>query len=798
MNNTPQTAIHTLPLAADARLSPTDYNDDQIWELSPGVADSPALKLQTNYGGRTGLASILPLWTHDGRMIYQTQAYARPPVITVFAPGYARVEAALTPDLTLEAVYWTMESHAIGGRFTLRNTGKKAADVRLELFGHVGAQGKERPLKLIPLGTSFSALGLGKIGNLNPAIVLEKGLGEGDTTLGVSPKLYRDFTLAAGESVTARWVHAGRLTVRDSLGLAQQWFKADWDEHFRQIEQASAAIPVIQTGDTDTDLALTLAYHQLIRSFLKPTASLPFASLVATRRPVDGFGGAHSRGWDGQPPTLAYPAALGLAAIAPELAQGIIRNYTAIQQPDGWIEWKPGLGGQRSGMLCLPLLARLAWGVFQYTEDSRFLADVFPALLKYFERWFAPDRDADGDGLPEWEREEQTGYPFMPAFAAWQTWGQGADIRYTESPDLIAYLLSEAKSLREIAYYLRQDAEEGRLQERVSALETALESLWREDAGCYSYRDRDTHDTLNGVSIISDARAGDDLLPAEILNPPNRVIVTIKGGLQHVPRLTLTLEGLNGDGQPVKELAEQLTWSHGRGVYTSQTVFAQLDRVKVDGLSRTYRISVDTVDTTGLDMTALLPLWAAGISPEQAEQVIALLTDPARFWRPGGVSMCPGDDPRFDPTNANGGGGVWPFWVTLVGEGLIEYGRLDLAAELVQKVLGAQVTVLKRQKAFYEFYNSDEPQGLGEIGHLGGIPPLHLFLRVAGVRIVSGNKVWTGGAYPLDSPVTIRQHGVTVRRTQEETTVHFASGHTVQLKNGDWQEVLDTSSGNPE
>ena len=41
-----------LNLAADARLGPTDYFDDQIWELRIGGGDPPALALQTTFGLR--------------------------------------------------------------------------------------------------------------------------------------------------------------------------------------------------------------------------------------------------------------------------------------------------------------------------------------------------------------------------------------------------------------------------------------------------------------------------------------------------------------------------------------------------------------------------------------------------------------------------------------------------------------------------------------------------------------------------------------------------------------------------
>ncbi|MFN8450328.1 MAG: hypothetical protein U0521_17510 [Anaerolineae bacterium] len=79
-----------------------------------------------------------------------------------------------------------------------------------------------------------------------------------------------------------------------------------------------------------------------------------------------------------------------------------------------------------------------------------FWNEVYPGLLRFFERWLACD--SDGDGFPEWQSEGQTGYPFMPSFALGLPWGQNAEIRYFETPDLLAYLLSEAISLREIAY----------------------------------------------------------------------------------------------------------------------------------------------------------------------------------------------------------------------------------------------------------------------------------------------------------------------------------------------------------
>jgi hypothetical protein len=154
--------------------------------------------------------------------------------------------------------------------------------------------------------------------------------------------------------------------------------------------------------------------------------------------------------------------------------------------------------------------------------------------------------------------------------------------------------------------------------------------------------------------------------------------------------------------------------------------------------------------------------------------------------------MCSAQDTNFDPSNANGSGGIWPFWLTLIGEGLIEAGRQDMAADVLQMLVRAQVEVFKQQHHFTEFYHSDQPVGLGERSNLNGIIPLHLLMRMIGVRVISGGKVWAGGSFAWGKPVTITQHGVTINRSAEGTSILFPSGHQVNLSSSAaWQQVID-------
>jgi len=777
-------------IAADARFCATDYADDQSWELQSGAGESAALVFSTRYGGRLGQASLAPLWIIGGQARYAAQDFHTPPAITHFAPGYLRAEGSLTPELGLTAEFFVFESHACGGRFTLANSGGEPLALRADLVGFAAAEGRERRVTLVPAGDGH-ALTFGKAGNLRPVIAVEGGASDGLSASRVGVSL----TIPAGGQAVVRWVHGGEKSIAASLALVERWLARDWNAVLARTARGEAAVPSIETGDPDLDAVLAASYQQLLQAFLNPEGPLPNPSIVGARHPGRGFsarpdGSAHPRAWAGQSGPLIYPAALATAMADARLAQALVLNELAVQQDDGSIDWRPGLAGQQQGMLALPLLARLAWGVFQYTEDDAFLTEVFPGLLRFLRRWRAADLDADGDGLLEWQSEVQTGYPFFPSFGRGFPWAQNADIGTAETPDLLAYLLSEAVSLREMAFYLRDAEAEAECARYAEGYAAALEALWNGER--YSTRDRDTHQMGGGRALLTDAPADAPLFLAEPLDPPARLLITLHGGAEQTPRFGLVVEGLDANGQPLREEfgPGQIVWTHSRGTLTTQSVFSVVNALHPEGLSRVFRLSAATVDWSRRDLNAILPLWAAGLPAERVDQLVAFYEAALRV--PNGVTMVATGDPAYRPDNRDGAGGVWPFWLTLIGEGLIEAGRFGEAADLLQRLLKAQIEALRTHKAFSEYLHSNEPAGLGEIGHVGGIAPLHLFLRVAGVRIISANKVWAGGPFVLAAPVTVRRLGVVVTRSAEGTHIQFPSGRAVVLpSNAPMTEVVD-------
>ena len=784
-------------IAADARISKTDYCDDQAWVARLGVRDEAALALQTQYGGRAGLVSLVPMWRIDERVLYQTIAFHKRPAITAFAPNFIQIEAALTPDLDLAARFIALESRAVGGEFTLRNLGGESAELQFDLFGHVVINERNQTLNVMTMADYSLALHLGQIGNLNPVVTLE---GASIDIYGgriSSPKLGRRLVLAPGAAVKLNFVAAGLPDMRDSYSVALNLISRPWERYFEQIDRSAAAIPKITTGDADRDLLLDLSYAQLIKSFMDPTEHLPHPSLVANRASNRGWsrrgdGSDHVRAWSGQDPTYTYQAVKAAANVDADLAKAIIRNYLSVQDDTGEIDRQPGLGGQRQGVLLTPILARLTLWLARQTEDVEFAAESLAALAGFFGSWLAAD--ADSDGVPEWQSERQLGYIAFPTFGRGQAWAQGADISQMETPDLLAYLISEADALRQLAKLVGDDATAQVMTEKLDELESHLEDLW--DGMRYSYRDRDSHHTSDGRHLLQRG-AGDQLHQISTTLPcPARLMIRVVGGVSQRPRITLTLKGKDEGGKPITIEApvDDFDWQNRQGVYTTKAPLSHIESIAIRGLSRVYKVYARTIDYSKLDINALLPLITGRLKPERAGALLDLALDEAHFLQANGITMVSANDRHYDPSNARGGGGIWLYWLTLVCEGMMAAGYAKEASEIVKRVLNMQARILEREGKLAQFYQADEAKGFGEEHHLGGIAPLSLLHDLVNVRIQAPDKVWAGGEFGWGEPVTIEQHGVTVTRTDDSIRVDFPSGNAETLP-GDapWQLVQDPS-----
>lgn len=775
-------AAHPLALqfAADARLTQTDYLDDQTWEVALGVGDAPAIAFQTRYGGRAGLASLVPMWTFNHRPLYQSQSFHLPPIISAFAPGYCTVEVQITAELACSLTLRVFDSHAAGGSIILDYAGDKPLSLQFDWVGFVAVDEHERKLTSGIDDKGRATLGLGRIGNIQPIVILDGIAATSESRSRIGAHIQLD----PHSQWRTRWVHAGLTDRADSAALAAHLLNIPWEPLDEAIERASETLPQIETGDENLDAAIAFSIHQTVQAFLGADATMRRAGLVETRQPGRGFAlepSAHARNWLEQDPFTAYTVGLAVASIDANIAQGIVENYLDAQLKDGWIDAFRRWDGQPTGLLCPPLLARLAWGVYQYTEDTAFLERVLPGLTRFFDRWFIKDRDQDGDHLPEWQHERQRGLPGI----------FDDDLDKVEAPDLAAYLLSEAISLREIAHVLGDQETAAEAERAVDALKTGLEGLWNAELGRYSYRDRDTHRTAPGMTLLTDALADEAHDLAIALPGPARILIEVTGGGERKPDFTLVIRGLGSSGQPVMERSspQQIQWRYSRGRYTSIHVFTEISHIRAENLLSVYRLHARTINTSQLDMSALMPLWAVEIPTDHAQAVIKLLHDETLFMRTFGVTTAPD---KFGSLDADTARGARTIWHTLLTEGLIEAGALDQAVALLRRSFSAPMRALETQKAFFSAYHPDTGEPLGERGSITGILPVHALLRLLGVRVISPRRVWTGGAFTWGTPIVVRHRGVTIRRDSTGTQIDFPSGNTVTLAaDAPWQVIED-------
>ncbi|OGO16593.1 MAG: hypothetical protein A2Z14_11555 [Chloroflexi bacterium RBG_16_48_8] len=778
----PQSVL-SLRLAADARVSTPDYMDDQIWELSLEGGEPASVALQTTYGLRARGMRIFPGFSLGEAVVSDPGQFYSGPVLQHIFPNYASILFAPFQELEVRAEFWIVDSHTVAGRFGLSNLSGDMLQLQMRLFSLlVPAEGGERMSAWHHMGVASLA---GRTENLAPVIFIMGGAQVEQT---VYPSLVLNRALPPGEMKSILWAHAGQKDSVSSFEAARAAASRPWEAEIAKLELLNESMIDIETGEEEWDAAFQFSQKVAIGSFVGPTRALPNPSFVLSRNPDRGCsrrgdGSDHNWQWDGQ---TAMHAAFLLPLVihsAPELAKGVVRNFLSVQKPNGFIDWKPGLGGQRNGALAQPLIATLAWKVYEHTQDRQFLRDVFPGLLEFIKMWFTPEHDRDGDGFPEWDHTLQMGFDDCPSFVPWRLWGQGLDITKVETPDLASYLYRECQSLIRAAKELHLDEHIPPLEERVGSIQKFVDGMWSDEGSLYRYRDRDVHHSPKGEKLGSGS--GEFSIPVERTFPgPVRIVIQSMGqeGLKHSAKVFI--HGRGGQGRHrVEQLREKhFQWFSNIGTATSEKSYVEIERIEVSGFSNEFETIVSTADFAREDVSLLLPLWAGIPDLERAEILVReTILNPERFWRPFGISSCSSMDPAYEAANNEGAGGVWMYANMLLGEALLAYGFRIEAAGLFQNLMQAILLTLRREKAFREIYHPDFSKGSGERDHICGLVPLGLFLACLGIHFIKPNEFVLRGDNPFPWPVTVRWKGIEIRCFEEHKEVIFPNGEQLEI-----------------
>ncbi len=790
-----------LSLSADFRLGGADYLNDHTWELELGSGEPPALSLRTTYGLRARSMRVFPRFGEGRRLVGDPADFPAPPRLKHFYPNFLALDFSPLDDLQVNAEFWVPLSQAVAGRYTLTNRTPAARKIRLDLCA-----------VLVPLeGQAFFAAQsqminviTGTTGGLAPLLYMTGGPASAS---GPYPALTVDLDLAPGATRQITWALAALSASGPSFELARRVAARPWDAERARLEMTNEADMLdVQTGDPDWDAAFAFTQKAALGLFFPASEHLPNPSFVLVRGPDNGYsrkgdGSDYPLAWAGGSPLETYYLA-SLLPGAPSLARGLLKNFLAAQTKDGGIDLRPGLAGQRGKMLAAPLLASLAWEIYQSTEDETrtakspdfarsqetsdsakesFLAACFPQLLEFFWSWFSPAHDRDRDGLPEWDHLLQTGWEDNPLFDTWHPWSQGVDLSTVENPGLYSMLAREAGCLILMAEKLGRAVEIETVRRQAGLLEKAVDESWDESSALVRYRDLATHLSLPG-RVVAKGRGGKPLKPKVEFEPRVRLLIEIQTKRPAATRPEVRLAEF-ATKEPVEVIApEQFVWRSGGLVATTHNVYERLGRVDAIGLDPKDKVVVKTVDLAAQDQTLFLPLWAGLPDQQRAQTLIGrALLDASRFDKPFGIPACASST---DPSAGSGQRAeanpvclsVHLPWNHLIGEGLLEYGFRAEAARLTTNLMNAIIQNLKGNRAFYQHYHAETGAGLGERNALTGLAPLGLFLQTLGVTILSPTKVRLEGKNPFPWPVTVQYRGLTIRRDMDSTEIIFSNG----------------------
>jgi hypothetical protein len=780
--NLPLDRLKSLVLAADIRFGPTDYINDHIWEITRSSGDPPGLVLRTTYGLRARSFRLFPQFIEDNRRLTEPRDFETQPIVQTAYANYGIVEFAPFTGINVTWEIWVPDSHALAFRFTILNAGVTTRNIHMDLVALLspGAEGHRMVAATIQ-GTNVL---VGETAGLHP-LVLQTGGSQ--VSEGPLPAFSFDMSLLPGTYYQSVSATAALSSTEASFARVREITAAPWEAEIARIELANADHVHIQTGNKEWDQVFALAQQTADRLLFSPQGSLPHVSFVLARQPDQGYsprgdGTDYTHLWNGQTPLQALYLSSYLLPGRTREYEGILRNFLAVQNPDnGFIDWKPGFSGNRSLLLATPVIAWMVWDLYQYHRDPHLLEETHQALLEFVQAWFSLRQDQDSDGIPELDHPAQIGYEEHPLFSLSQPNAVGADISALESPALCAFLYQECRALINIAETIDRPEIIPALAAFAENVRAATVASWDDTRRLYRFWDRDTHQTPSGELLGQ--REGNGAIPIrQIFNSPARLVAHLDVEAGTTPRPQITLYGKDLHGNPVERilLPERWQWFLDSGSVTTNDLYAAIDSLKVQGLEENDLLRVYAYDFQAEDLSLMFPIFARLSTPNQARECIEkTITNPEKFWKPFGIPAIPDrpgmSHPEFEQQ-------VLPLWNYLAGLALIQYGYRARAAELVGHLMNGILQAFQQSGTFSERYQAVEGRGSGEPNTLDGLPPVGLFLKALGVKIISPWKVLLEGQNPYAWPVRLHYRGLTVDRRNDKTIVTFPDGQAVVVE----------------
>lgn len=752
-------------LASDGAFTSFHPENDQVWELQIPQNEVYPFCLHTTYGLRCRSMCLFPILTIGSKHYHQGAAYLHPPAVTQYLPDSITIQSS--PDETCQFLF---EAHipsedVVVGSVTFTNLSDTLLSLTLDLAVILVSMPHGTPA--YPDREGINQIISGHTKDLAPVLFMTGG----PTAISSPyPALSIPIHLTAGQSRTLTWALATKSTREASLDAVRKVTASPWREMVQQRAKFHAAKTIqVQTGHPDWDAAFSLAQTEAQIHWVGQPDKLQSPFFLRSRLPDDAPDTIlqHNRR-DDLSLLEAYHLKQVLLPASANQFSAILSNFLSRQKADGSIYSElDNFAFSRPFHEC-PLLSSLALKAFEIDGNRDHLRQIFPALCESIAPW-----------LPEenrhWEDTRQLQIDSgLFNFDFWEDTGHGLDIRTAESPALLGMLLMEVKALARIASVVGDDEAENQYHTIADSLTRSLQQNWDERLGTFIYRDIESGLTPDR-ELFYPGRIQKELTIGKTFLKPQRLQLHLFAADEQTRACIIRLAGTDIKGNPIEEAfkSTDLRWMLGRAHLTSRLVYHSIQSIAFSGLQPEDRFVLETADFAQPDIACLLPLLAQAAPPEMVE---AILTSP--------VMIAKNDRRHGLPETWIGRHELPPaltlrtnvLWNTLIIEGLLHSGQIDLAAEIFTDLMTTIANGLTHHDGFFPFYNSNDGLPAGNRNALAALAPLGLLLELAGIRILSPNRVILWGHFPFTNPLKLHWQGLSIYKDSTLAKIVFPDG----------------------
>ena len=759
-------------LAADGDFSEFDPARDQVWSLNLCGTPSFPFSLTTTYGLTAKSVNLFPNICINNQRLTESTSYSQPPTVTRYTPASLRVNLMLQTDLALQFDCFLPESDVLIGAVQVKNTGSDIADLSLEMA-----------LILIPMtpGTPShpDADGITQIitaqaGNFYPVLYMTGG----PTAISNPyPSLSKAIQIPPQKTKSLSWTLVSKATKTQSIKTARDLMQTNWRKSVQTHVMAHNRQTIhIKTGNPDWDHAFFLAQINAMTHWVSPASGKHPSFLIRDRNPDHNFQPeqTHQNLDDLTVLEAHHLAQLWLPSRTKKL-KCLVENFMTRIDQDGCLPVRLNASPFKPPVNECPLLASLCLLIYEIDRDADFLERIFPLLRRISDRWLKATTQPASEIPLVWESPEQLQISSgLFKFDIWDETGSGLDIKFAESPALAAMLQREAAALGKIAKLIQQPSIQKRYERLASKLEKIIGEFWQEDHKGFVYRDARSHTTPSQELLMAGPVQKDIKIDKQFI-APQRLQIQLISKEEGTRAGSIQFAGKSPSGDRIFETFafRDICWVLGQAHITTHHLYGSLNVIHVEGLRPQDRFLLQTVDFSQQDVTCLLPLWSGERKQAQLKE---LLNKPLNAEAPElryGIPetwRCSHELPENLPGRVN------VLWNTLIIEGL---ERSDLSTEasiLFTNLMTSVIRGLKHFEGFYPYFDQETGCPCGQRNAIAGLPPLRLFLQIAGIRLLSPTRIALWGENPFPWPVEVQWQGLSLLKEESHTRITFPDG----------------------